>query len=414
MPPTLPPISAAKTRLAPLDAEPDGAGRKSLLQLIRGFNMFSVLPDEMVLAIFAQYHPRYPDCAPQKGDGSPIQLMLVCRRWRDLVINTSNFWRGLWINEEWSRYRVPTESAREEQDKIDLWLSRAKDHLLSVRLTSEPSARGHNYIVEALSRSRERWEYAELVIWGESDLPLLIGPAPHLRELALDIAGEVPVDGTPFFAYDMTPVLERVVVCLSSPGFSLTLSTDNFVLSQTRWRELPSVTFIRDQMAQIRPFLTSLCAFDSLVHCRMVGSGPFHGYENLNVEEPTKVCHRLQSLILQGHSLGQGFREEREPTMTGYLETFVTPSLLRLQVPEPFLLPDPVETIRRFIGKSKCTLRELCITSSSAEPVEATLRNYLTAFPSIPSIVVKEEDDTWQDPQHYIPGPGLLEGGVVY
>ena len=57
----------------------------------------SYFPAELLLEIFTQYLPLYPHCAPQSGDGSPTQLMLVCREWHDLVLSDPHFWRTLLI-----------------------------------------------------------------------------------------------------------------------------------------------------------------------------------------------------------------------------------------------------------------------------------------------------------------------------
>ncbi|KAJ7322831.1 hypothetical protein DFH08DRAFT_351537 [Mycena albidolilacea] len=45
---------------------------------------------------------------------------------------------------------------------------------------------------------------------------------------------------------------------------------------------------------------------------------------------------------------------------THYLETTITPSLRMLEVPETFLRPSPIDTLRIFISKSGCRLQGLC------------------------------------------------------
>jgi hypothetical protein len=65
----------------------------------------------------------------------------------------------------------------------------------------------------------------------------------------------------------------------------------------------------------------------------------------------------LESLVL-----AQMWGIDDWDAVTHYLETMITPSLRTLEVPEAFLQPSPIDTLRLFISKSGCRLQGLCIT----------------------------------------------------
>src|SRR6266852_4486489 len=84
-------------------------------EFIRASTPLSKLPNEMIVEILTHYLPAYPNCVPQKGPGSPIHLMLVCRQWRDIVVGTPTFWRALHFKEDWLFFEPQQPSAVEEE-----------------------------------------------------------------------------------------------------------------------------------------------------------------------------------------------------------------------------------------------------------------------------------------------------------
>lgn len=64
---------------------------------------------------------------------------------------------------------------------------------------------------------------------------------------------------------------------------------------------------------------------------------------------------------------------------TEYLGTFIVPALRRLQIPDEFLRPDPVDTLASFISQSACKVAEVLITGH----ITAPKRSYRKAFPDI-------------------------------
>jgi hypothetical protein len=49
--------------------------------------------------------------------------------------------------------------------------------------------------------------------------------------------------------------------------------------------------------------------------------------------------------------------------MTGFLEKLIVPALHDLQIAEPFLGSNTIDTLASFLSKSRCQLQELCITN---------------------------------------------------
>jgi hypothetical protein len=60
---------------------------------------------------------------------------------------------------------------------------------------------------------------------------------------------------------------------------------------------------------------------------------------------------------------------------TRYLGTFIVPALRQLQVPESFIRGD---SLRRFVSKSGCQLREVCITGKKTIPKEVWNQDFPT------------------------------------
>jgi hypothetical protein len=76
--------------------------------------------------------------------------------------------------------------------------------------------------------------------------------------------------------------------------------------------------------------------------------------------------------------------------VTDFLETFIVPALRRLEIPEAFLGPSPIDSLTGFISKSGCKLDELCITDWGSLSQDS----YRQAFPSICRFFFDDEDNS--------------------
>ncbi|KAJ7727035.1 hypothetical protein B0H14DRAFT_3169507 [Mycena olivaceomarginata] len=64
---------------------------------------------------------------------------------------------------------------------------------------------------------------------------------------------------------------------------------------------------------------------------------------------------------------------------TGYLGTFIVPALRSLEISEPYIDPDCIDTFASFLAKSRCKLQELRIT----DRVSVTEESYRETFPLV-------------------------------
>ncbi|KAJ7073684.1 hypothetical protein C8F01DRAFT_1360507 [Mycena amicta] len=344
-------LAIAETRLARVE---DEIAKLQIEQIelhdqefIRASTPLSKLPNEMIVEILTHYLPAYPNCAPQKGPGSPIHLMLVCRQWRDIVVGTPTFWRALHFEEDWPFFEPQQPSAVEEEaERVHTWLSRSRNCLLS------PSPL---IVIDwSMSKSGRSGKVTSILSWA----------IPHLRELAIRLHEE-GIDGRMLF--DNAPALRKVVIA-GSDVLGLEDSEENLL----PWHQISSLTLASNWLSEVTRVLNRI-PLGGLVHCRIMGSSVTPG------EETMKAFPQLRTLVLESSGLPAYVGESQ-----GYLDTFTTPALQRLEIPECFLWEDPVDTLERFIARSECKLQELRITGSL---VFANEEQYRQAFPFIPALI---------------------------
>ncbi|KAJ7073637.1 hypothetical protein C8F01DRAFT_1360477 [Mycena amicta] len=296
------------------------------------------LPDEMLLEIFRNFLPPYPDVPPRTGMGSPSHLMLVCQHWHDIVVNTPTFWRAIHIEDDWTH--EDSDGLRRLQEKTETWLERSGNCSLSIQINVVANVENHEYILEVFLPHRARWEYLEVGVMAQ-DWENLVGAVPNLRELALRFSSPPIIPSFP------------IVALMGLAGYTIP-AIDNLP-----WHQVTSLT-LNDTVAVS---LLNRISLDNLVHCRLIAS------DAVPDDEPLKTLPRLETFILE-----QPFWTD-EPQPQGYLQTFVTPSLRQLHVPEAFLSAEPVRSLERFILQSKCTLKELCITGALIHADEQKYRS---------------------------------------
>ncbi|KAF8211703.1 hypothetical protein K438DRAFT_56170 [Mycena galopus ATCC 62051] len=305
------------------------------------------LPNEIVSEIFIHFLPTYPLPPPLTGIYSPTCLTQICRTWRKVALSTPALWRAIDLTDG----RIPHE--RLEQ-LSDICLRRSGCCPLSLKLDGNTSPE----MLPAVVAQRARWEHLTIQIRQSALLMIAMdGPLPLLHHLDLTVT-EVTF---PMFALHdhQVPRLRSVVLDrYSMSGVSLP------------WGQLTSLKLINVYPQQCAPILQQTA---NLVHCDL------HLWiNNTFVPGPDIELPYLDSLILTISFPGS---EEME----GFLHSFIAPSLHSLQVSERFLGSNPIASLRTFISKSHCSLREVCILDASvgSVPKEA----YRKAFPSISEII---------------------------
>lgn len=133
------------------------------------------------------------------------------------------------------------------------------------------------------------------------------------------------------------------------------------------WEQLTSLTLSYLRADECTPILQQT---SNLVHCTLdLWPG---GSESL--PDITLAC--LESLTFSAM--------DADPPVTGYLNTFIVPTLCSLQIEEQCLGLDPFGSLTSFISKSGCKPQQLCITGRRT----ITRRSFRKAFPSIPKFIL--------------------------
>ncbi|KAF7293826.1 F-box domain-containing protein [Mycena chlorophos] len=179
------------------------------------------LPTELTSIIFEFYADMMND-AYSSFKGGPFVLGQVCRRWRDIALESSKLWRNV---------RVETGACEGKEQLLDLWFRRASKTLLRVQLSTEdPSlyalVAGHAEKFEAIT--------CDLPPPNDCTLASIAGRVPNLRRLDLYLA-EIH---TPLTVFADAPALRELNVHFAPFG-----SLEQLVLP---WTDLTSASFDKE------------------------------------------------------------------------------------------------------------------------------------------------------------------------
>ncbi|KAJ7882297.1 hypothetical protein B0H13DRAFT_928841 [Mycena leptocephala] len=293
------------------------------------------LPNEIVSEIFTHFLPIYPLCPPVAGLLSPTVLTHICRKWREIALNTPNLWRAISLTHEGTPIRPPAD--------LSEVLSRSGCCPLSIAM-DRPS----EDVFSAVIAHRERLEYLKLAIC-LPDFPTIKGRLPLLRHVDLTFQEEAPK-----ITIHDAPVLRTAILS--------TINVSNVILP---WGQLTSLTLDLLEADDCVPILQQT---SNLVHCKLILFDWRYDASNPLPDVPLPC---LESLTLN----------DLEGPLPGYLHTFVVPALRILRVPEPWLEPNPIAALASFMSKSGCKLRELHLTQIS-EPGTP----YRKAFPLVEEV----------------------------
>ncbi|KAJ7164509.1 hypothetical protein C8R46DRAFT_1099744 [Mycena filopes] len=301
------------------------------------------LPTKIVCEIFTQFVPRYPLCAPLIGPDSPTVLTQICHVWREIAVGMPTLWRAIDLSSDFP-------SISYQAYILGIWLQRSGALPLSMRIGNWNIGLTVAELIPTVLLHRTHWEYLEINLL-RSELVAIEGPMPLLRQLNLTVQ-DCRDDS------DVSPVALLDVPLLRS----VTLDDNTTRHVALPWAQITSLTLHRVYAEECSPLLVQTC---NLVHCRLylVDYDP-------SVPLPRVSLPYLQTLTM----MAQG----TDPVV-GYLDTFVVPALLTLQVPESFLGPNPIERLSSFIATSGCKLQDVVITGDEIKSIDS----YRGAFPSV-------------------------------
>ncbi|KAJ7909014.1 hypothetical protein B0H13DRAFT_645669 [Mycena leptocephala] len=219
-------------------------------------------------------------------------------------------------------------------------MTRSRSCPLSIQIE-----RGVNEVMAAVVSHCARFEHLKLSE-SSSDLVTIEIPMPLLRHLDLRMRNQIATVGT----FRHVPLLRTV-----------TLNHFAAVNVALPWAQLTSLTLNWVFPHEFFPILQQTL---NLVHCELKVGGAHR-----DQSKPDTRLLRLESLTLNNFT----------GDVEGYLDAFLVPALLNLEISEPFLCANPIDSLALFISKSGCKLQKMHITDTKI----ITSGSYRQAFPSI-------------------------------
>ncbi|KAK7036123.1 F-box domain-containing protein [Favolaschia claudopus] len=316
------------------------------------------LPNEITSEIFIHFLPPYPECAPIVGPLSPTSLTHICRKWRAIALTTPALWSTLGL----SALSSPLLSQLNFEGRstiINTWLRRSGCSPLSIEIDQYWPAASYcpSEAVLAVIPLFRRWEHLKLTLGGEF-FPEIDGTVPLLQSLHLALTSET-ANSAPFASCYM-PKLRSVL--LTYP-FSLD--------AHLPWDQLTSLG-LHDM--ELIPCVTILRQAVRLEHCSLA----FWDDVDVVYTDPNIFLPCLATLDMKSARQVSGFHA-----------ALIVPALRQLEIPELWLEPDPIESLKSFITKSGCKLEGLCIGRTSVGNILVLEDSYEDAFPDIPHVCVE-------------------------
>ncbi|KAK6977943.1 F-box domain-containing protein [Favolaschia claudopus] len=311
------------------------------------------LPNEIIAEIFLHFLPTYPEPPPLVGIYSPTCLAQVCHKWREIAHRTPPLWRAIDLTRPFEKPGV-----EEAMSLCLLWTERSGACPLSLRLSDslEPLSTYTDVIYRCA-----RCEHLALELDTTQDLDVIQDSFPSLKTLDMYISGLSSFPANPVVTLQNLPLLRTVV-----------LDDWQDLHVGLPWSQLTSLTLLSLRSEICVPILQQA---SHLLHCELEFGNHSMTAHDLDLELP-----RLETLTFR----------PRGWTDQNFVRCLMAPRLLRLQLPEHFLLLGNseslvIEPLVSFVSKSGCQLQELNITNPCVPDSENVYRG---AFPLIPAILV--------------------------
>ncbi|KAJ7074023.1 hypothetical protein C8F01DRAFT_1098998 [Mycena amicta] len=171
------------------------------------------LPPELISEIFVHsLSAHYPLCPPLAGLESPTQLLAVCHLFRTIALSTPLLWRAIRISRDDLGPGKLEHPALIE--RMQTWLRRSGETPLSIKIDFNPelmNPAGFADLLAAIAAQGARWEYLHLGI-DTSDVSLLSGPAPLLKELNITIWEE-----SLLYFFKVDAIIEEIIAVSDAP-----------------------------------------------------------------------------------------------------------------------------------------------------------------------------------------------------
>jgi hypothetical protein len=278
--------------------------------------------------------------------GSPMQLMGVCRRWRETAMSLQDLWTCIDIK---LGFRDSERSLANLVGLVGLHLKRSKNASLHINLTSRNDANVRPFI-DALLPHSSRWQFARIAIPAASFQTLIgiKGSLDRLARLDLSVTDSHSPDPAVFEMFEFAPQLSN-----------LKLSTFVSGRQSIPWSQLTRL----ELSLSVSQCLLVLSLAPDIVECRL--SCEHKTFDNLNTPTPVNLAH-LRALHIDGF-FGSSISVLSFLT-TPALESFSLNVLsLQLLDKDTMETTDLVDTLLPFISRSSNTLRDLTLYGSNLE-----------------------------------------------
>ncbi|KAJ7270437.1 hypothetical protein C8J57DRAFT_1605415 [Mycena rebaudengoi] len=295
------------------------------------------LPVEVTSEIFIACLPEYPECPPMDGLLSPTLLGQICRKWREIALDTLRLWRAIELH-LWNK------SAFDAQlTVLNTWLSRSKGCSFSLSLkkvlVESPTFSELPQFTDTIISHSARWEQIELYC-PSNELDWIEGTFSQLRQLNLRTYGYDAQASRTLF--DDAPHLTSVLL-------SVHFDQSQVVLP---WSQLTRINAVRVAPAMAAHILRQATALASL-RCTL--------WDAVAVPGALPPLVHLQSLMIS-----DGNKNLFGPKKL-LLDALTTPALRYLSVSGRELDDDPILTISSLLSRSHCVLDSLHVTHSLHE-----------------------------------------------
>ncbi|KAJ6488231.1 hypothetical protein C8R47DRAFT_510693 [Mycena vitilis] len=180
-----------------------------------GVQSFLLLPPEIIVLIFEHCLPfaSYPwhrwssssfDHLRPSPSKAPLLLSQICRRWREICLDAPSLWAAIAFGDTGSI------------DFLEMWLSRAREHRLSIFLQTKNDFRGE-LLVQVVKRRSSQWKELYFGLTSSAHHQLNVLALPRLERLTIAHPGPLT---SITFGGTAVPLTECIALLRCCPNLS--------------------------------------------------------------------------------------------------------------------------------------------------------------------------------------------------
>ncbi|KAJ7919666.1 hypothetical protein B0H13DRAFT_2656613 [Mycena leptocephala] len=299
---------------------------------------FDSIPAELVAAIFQHCLPNPSDHLWPSSLEAPLLLAQICRRWREICLDTPNLWTSIAFGE--------TRSI----ELLEEWLLRARRHPLTIHLKCRDKTRAR-MLVDAVKPYCLQWQHIHFALPLSEHRQLNTSTFPYLERLTLYSTKSEPLEMTDPVIVRDAPLLREAKI-LYIPYFQINIPMEKLAILHVARMYIPQIITV----LRCCPNLVDLT-------CRLMGRLDRDG-------PPTPV--KLPAL-----------RSLTSPT-DEILHWLTLPRLERLHIRHSIKsMQAAINALHAFVSRSSCTLKFLSVRFSCISSPAAQMQQFFRAANTI-------------------------------